>query len=78
MSYYSEKLLILKFCSFYILKDKRKTVIFMEESVNKDSIKNETLNLRKKWSFLINYFLEVKYRIYLLKSDSFREINFFF
>lgn len=78
MSYYSEKLLILKFCSFYILKDKRKTVIFMEESVNKDSIKTETLNLQIKWCFLINYFLEVKYRIYLLKSDSFREINFFF
>lgn len=78
MSYYSEKLLILKFRSFYILKDKRKTVIFIEESVNKDSIKNETLNLRIKWCFLINYFLEVKYRISLLKSDSFREINFFF
>lgn len=57
MLFYSEKLLILKIYSFYILKDIRKTVIFMEENVNKDSIKNETLNLPIKWSFLINYFL---------------------
>lgn len=48
MSCYSEKLLIIKICSFYTLKEKEKSVIFTEENVNKDSIKNEMFNLRIK------------------------------
>lgn len=48
MSCYSEKLLIIKICSFYTLKEKEKSVIFTEEDVYKDSIKTDTFNLRIK------------------------------